>query len=78
MIPLLYRIALRAFPRRHRDLYATEMIDAFDRELAQRAGWPRVSFALAACLNVIATGMPERLRALLEIARAQNMFGGPK
>ena len=62
MIPLLYRIALRAFPRRHRDLYATEMIDAFDRELAQRAGWARVSFALAACLNVIGTGMPERLR----------------
>jgi putative ABC transport system permease protein len=70
VIPLLYRIALRAFPRRHRDLYATEMIDAFDRELAQRAGWPRVSFALAACLNVIATGMPERLRR-------RRIGGGP-
>ena len=39
----LYQLALRAFPRRHRDLYGMEMTDAFDRELtAARDGpaWP--------------------------------------
>ena len=36
LIRLLYVLALRAFPKRHRDLYAAEMLDAFDRELASR------------------------------------------
>jgi putative ABC transport system permease protein len=58
----LYQLALRAFPRRHRDLYGVEMIDAFDRELTARAGRARLSFAFAACLNAIGTGLVERQR----------------
>ena len=38
----LYQLALRAFPRRHRDLYGVEMLDAFDRELAARTGRARL------------------------------------
>ncbi|MGE3277846.1 MAG: ABC transporter permease [Vicinamibacterales bacterium] len=58
----LYRLALLAFPRRHRALYGSEMIDAFDRELTARAGRARLSFAFAACLNTIGTGLVERRR----------------
>ena len=58
----LYQLALRAFPRRHRDLYGVEMIDAFDREFAARAGRARLSFGFAACLNAIGTGLVERQR----------------
>jgi putative ABC transport system permease protein len=58
----LYQLALRAFPRRHRDLYGVEMIDAFDRELTDRAGRDRLSFGFAACLNAIGTGLVERQR----------------
>lgn len=58
----LYQLALRAFPRRHRDRYATEMIDAFARELAARAGRARLAFGLAACLNAIGSGLVERQR----------------
>lgn len=56
----LYQFALRAFPRRHRDLYGVEMIDAFDRELTARARRARLSFGFAACLNAIGTGLLER------------------
>lgn len=58
----LYQLALRAFPRRHRDRYGVEMIDAFDRELTARAGRARLSFGFAACLNAIGTGLVERQR----------------
>ncbi len=58
----LYQLALRAFPRRHRDLYGVEMIDAFDRGLTARAGRARLSFAFAACLDAIGTGLVERQR----------------
>src|SRR5688572_27348564 len=58
----LYQLALRAFPRRHRDRYAAEMIDAFERELAARDGNARLSFTLAACLNALSTGVVERRR----------------
>ena len=58
----LYQLALRAFPRRHRDLYALEMLDAFERELTARAGRARLSFGFAACLNAIGTGLVERQR----------------
>jgi putative ABC transport system permease protein len=58
----LYRLALRAFPRHHRDLYGAEMIDAFDRERTARAGRARLAFAVAACLNAIGTGLAERQR----------------
>ncbi len=59
----LYQLTLRAFPRRHRNLYAAEMIDAFERELATRiragrAWW----FVTAACLNVLGMGIVERHR----------------
>ena len=55
---------LRAFPRRHRDLYAAEMIDAFERELATRATSARArgAFVAAACLNVVGMGIVERHR----------------
>ena len=58
----LYRLALRAFPRRHRDRYRLEMIDAFDRGRTTRAGWARLSFGIAACLDAIGTGLVERRR----------------
>ena len=41
---------------------ASEMIDAFDRELTARAGRARLSFGFAACLNAIGTGLVERQR----------------
>lgn len=63
----LYRLALRAFPRRHRDRYGAEMIDAFDRQLAARAGRARLSFGCAACLNAIGTGLVERQRQLRKV-----------
>jgi predicted permease len=65
VIAQLYRLALMAFPRRHRDLYAAEMIDAFDRELAaRRASGPLavMTFAAAAIANGISTGIVERRR----------------
>ena len=59
----LYQLTLRAFPRRHRDLYAAEMIDAFERELATRATTVRAWwFVAAACLNVVGMGIVERHR----------------
>ncbi len=59
----LYRLALLAFPRRHRELYAAEMIDAFARQLAARSGALAVTaFAAAACLNAIGAGIVERRR----------------
>lgn len=62
----LYRLALRAFPKRLRDLYAVEMIDAFALELAARRltgrRWDVPRFALAASLNAIGAGIAERRR----------------
>jgi putative ABC transport system permease protein len=58
----LYQLALRAFPRHHRDRYGVEMVDAFDRELTARAGWARLTFGCAACLNATGTGLVERHR----------------
>ena len=65
MISRLYRIALRAFPPRHRDLYGAEMIDAFDRELALRRAsgtQAALTFAVAAFANLLAMGIIERRR----------------
>jgi predicted permease len=65
MIARLYRIALRTFPRRHRELYGAEMIDAFEQELARRrsaGSWATMTFALAAYGNLVATGIVERRR----------------
>ncbi len=61
----IYRLALGAFPRRHRELYAAEMIDTFAHELAaaRRTGaWRTVRFVGAATINALATGMAERRR----------------
>ncbi|HTU99177.1 MAG TPA: ABC transporter permease [Luteitalea sp.] len=58
----LYRLALHAFPYRHRERYGVEMVDAFGRELATRAGWARLSFGSAACLNAVGAGLVERRR----------------
>ena len=58
----LYHLALLAFPRRHRELYGGEMLDAFDRECTARAGRARLSFAWAACLNALGSGLVERQR----------------
>jgi putative ABC transport system permease protein len=58
----LYQLALRAFPRRHRDRYGVEMIDAFEGELTARTGRARLAFGCAACLNAVGTGLGERQR----------------
>jgi predicted permease len=65
MIARLYRLALHAFPRRHRDLYQAEMLEAFERELAARresGAHASARFVVAACLNAIHTGLAERRR----------------
>ena len=61
----LYRLALRAFPARHRNLYQVEMIEAFQREIAarRRSGPVAVArFAVAASLDAIVAGLAERRR----------------
>lgn len=58
----LYRLALRAFPCRHRDRYGLEMLDAFERQLGALSGRARLSFGCAACLDAIGTGLLERHR----------------
>ena len=65
MIARLYRIALLAFPTRHRDLYRSEMIDAFERELERHREHGLVAvikFALAAFADLISAGIAERRR----------------
>jgi predicted permease len=63
MATRLYRLALRAFPRRHRDAYGAEMIDAFELELTARTTTARAWwFVAAACLNVVGMGIVERHR----------------
>jgi predicted permease len=57
----LYRCALRAFPRRHREIYGAEMTDAFERERAARGG-RAIAFVLSACLNCCTSGVAERRR----------------
>jgi predicted permease len=65
VIARLYRLALLAFPRRHRELYAAEMIDAFERQSAMRRTNGTIAttvFAVAACADAIVTGLAERRR----------------
>jgi predicted permease len=57
-----YRASLAAFPRRHRQRYAAEMIDGFEHELRRRTGAAVFAFAFAACANAIAAGVGERWR----------------
>lgn len=62
----LYRATLRAFPRRHREAYAAEMVEMFQHERAARraAGGRRAAswFTVAACANAVAAGLGERRR----------------
>lgn len=62
MAAFLYRLALRAFPRRHRDLYGAEMLDAFERQHSTHSGLAAATFVIAACVNAITTGITERRR----------------
>jgi putative ABC transport system permease protein len=62
---LFFLFALRAFPKRHRDRYAAEMTDAFDRELASRrsrGSRDAIVFAMAALSNLVTSGIAERRR----------------
>ena len=62
----IYGLLLHAFPRRHRQTYAVEMLDAFDRELAMYFGaGNRVTalrYVFAAWLNAVVAGIGERRR----------------
>jgi predicted permease len=61
----LYRLALGAFPKRHRDLYEAEMVEAFQREIEarRRSGVGAVArFLVAATFDAIVTGFAERRR----------------
>jgi predicted permease len=57
----LYRLAVIAFPQRHRRRYRDEMIATFERELALRTSG-RSAFVTAACLDALAAGLAERRR----------------
>ena len=62
----LYRLTLRAFPRRHRNTYAAEMAEAFECQLAARRArsgpWSASLFVVAACANAVVSGLGERRR----------------
>jgi hypothetical protein len=62
----IYIVTLRAFPRRHRDVYAAEMVETFEREYASRmhrsGTWRALAFAMAAWINVVSEGFGERHR----------------
>jgi putative ABC transport system permease protein len=65
MIARLYRLALRAFPPRHRKRYQDEMLLAFEASLETTRKTGIVStltFVIAACLNAIGAGLAERRR----------------
>jgi len=65
MIERLYRLALHAFPRRHRNIYRDEMLEAFMLELDARRARGKaasISFGIAACLDAISNGIAERRR----------------
>ena len=59
----IYRLALRAFPPGERAIYAAEMIDAFERELAARRArgqFVALRFIVAAWLDAARAGAGER------------------
>lgn len=62
----LYRLAIRAFPARHRARYADEMVDAFerarDRQRREHGRWRATQFVVAASLDAIRAGVSERRR----------------
>jgi predicted permease len=62
----IYALAACAFPRGHRDDYAGEMVDAFERELETqihaRGRWRALRFVVAAWLDALSAGLGERRR----------------
>jgi len=62
----LYALTLLAFPEHHRTQYGDEMLDAFDKEIADRIRrnrtWHALRFIIAASLNAIVAGAGERRR----------------
>ncbi len=62
----VYALSLRAFPHGHRRDYSAEMVETFDREVGarrrDRGVWSALSYAAAACLNVVSAGFGERRR----------------
>jgi putative ABC transport system permease protein len=61
----LYQLALRSFPARHRRLYAAEMVEVFDHELAAASRSGRATatrFVTAAIMNAVVMGLAERRR----------------
>jgi putative ABC transport system permease protein len=70
----VYALALRAFPQEHRAVYAREMIDVFERELAQRGvrgGMGRLRFSVVAAVDAARAGWGER-RYRRKIGRIQR------
>src|SRR5687767_4999284 len=73
----LYSLALRAFPRAHRGLYADEMIDTYKWALAQQranGGIKPLRFTVAAALDAVRAGLGER-RYRRRIGRIQRQGG---
>lgn len=65
MATRFYRLALWAFPAKHRRLYAAEMVEVFAHELAaaRRSGSiAAMRFVVAAIVNAMAEGIVERRR----------------
>ena len=61
----LYHLALRAFPAKHRRLYAAEMVEVFNhgRAMAGRSGRAgALKYVAAAIVNAVAMGVAERRR----------------
>jgi predicted permease len=63
----LYALTLFAFPKRHRDQYREEMVDAFThatRSCARQHGaWAAVRFVIGAMGNAVVAGLGERRRS---------------
>lgn len=62
-----YALLLTAFPREHREHYAREMVDAFERELAactsDNGAVAALRFSLVAYVDVVKAGLGERRRS---------------
>lgn len=73
----IYGLALRAFPPAHRATYADEMIDTFERELAERrarGGINPLRYTVAAGVDAVRAGLGER-RYRRRIGRIQRQGG---
>jgi len=68
---LVYAIAVRAFPRADRTLYAEEMLDAFAHELDSRRAQGlgvAIRFVIAAWVDAVRAGLGERQRMRVGIS----------